>query len=811
MPHAQTEAHSAYLSGLAPQEADHAMGDILEKYRSILAGISETILRWRASDNAITYCNEKFSRFEGRSPEELVGTNVFNYVPISSAEEFAAYVADTTPDNASNFILRRQDSQDKQRVIKGTIRAIMDGSGNIVEYQSTARDETEEVTYLEALEALIEVSGSQNTGHQTRIEQFVRHGCRYFGMEHGLVVATKDEHYHSLAYLGPNEDLYKSGQNLNAVDFHCQLVTDIDALVLIQNTQLDGVQCQQDFQKHGIDCFIGIPIIANNKRLGIACFFSGKGPKPSAFTSRNKSFAKMLGQYVSHDLENERYQKALQRNEEELQLIFNSLPANIQYKDDKNNILRLNKSAAKSMGMTIEQATGASVYDIYPDKAEKYHQADIAVIKSNKPLLKLVEEHNPNTNDNVWYSVDKIPINIPSSKKKGLLVVITDITELKQSQKRLEELNQKLDESRKKYFEMYRSTPAMMHSSDENGQIIEVSDHWLEKLGYARHEVIGVSIQQFLSRKSHIDNVEQIWPQFQKTGFCTDVPYEYIRKSGDIIEVELSSLAHNDDDYGATSLNVVTDVTERNVALRALEKRNTELTAANEGLDRFAYVASHDLQEPLRKIRQFGELLTKEHKSDLDKDGRYFVDVMTSSATRLSLLIKSILTYSKTSNAKLNLQTIEPNAMITSICDNLELQINETHASIKIGTLPRFIGDEVLVQQLITNLLSNSIKYRHPNRRPEINISSLVLNDGDIQLMIKDNGSGIDSKLLGDVFTPFIRGMNNNLKNGSGIGLAICQSVCDRHGWTINVDSTVGIGSTFTISIPKQQSDALVA
>ncbi|MBL4646951.1 MAG: HAMP domain-containing histidine kinase, partial [Rhizobiales bacterium] len=192
-------------------------------------------------------------------------------------------------------------------------------------------------------------------------------------------------------------------------------------------------------------------------------------------------------------------------------------------------------------------------------------------------------------------------------------------------------------------------------------------------------------------------------------------------------------------------------------------------------------------------------------------DGRYFVDVMTSSATRLSLLIKSILTYSKTSNAKLNLQTIEPSAMIASICEDLELQITESHASIKIGTLSRFIGDEVLVQQLITNLLSNSIKYRHPNRRPEINISSLVLNDGDIQLMIKDNGSGIDSKLLGDVFTPFIRGMNNNLKNGSGIGLAICQSVCDRHGWTINVDSTVGIGSTFTISIPKQQSDALVA
>ncbi len=812
MPSTLLDNHSCLENELHPcDSSNQENSQDVEKYKSILEGIPETILRWRVDDNKITYCNERFSRFEGRPPAEIIGTNIFDFVPENSVAEYYESIANTTTDEEQGFMLRRLDAKQKQHIIKGTIRAIADETGNIVEYQSTARDETEAVIYLETLEALIDVSGSVHTDHQARLELFILHGCHYFGMEYGFMVAANEDKFETLADRAPARELHSTNTYLKAVDNLCHLVAKDSEPIFIHNTQNADEPSLNNLQQQDIQCFIGIPIIAYNKLLGIALFFSTIEPRSKPFSVQNESFAKMLGQYVSHDMENERYQKALLRNEEELQLIFNSLPANIQYKDDKNNVIRLNQAAAEAMGLTIEQATGASIYDIFPQEAKKYHDDDLAVLENNQPLLKIIEENNADGNDSRWSSIDKIPINIPSSKERGILVAITDITEMKNTQKQLEKLNNELDESRKKYKEMYRSTPAMMYSSDDENKIIEVSDHWLEKLGYDRNEVIGQSIQNFHSPNTDASQCSGPINQCGVDSTCTDLPCEFVHKSGQVMEAELSCRTHTNDEFGQSSLNVLVDVTERNVAWRVLETRNQELTAANEGLDRFAYIASHDLQEPLRKIQQFGDILHNEHRSDLNQNGQYFVDVITSSAKRLSLLIKSILAYSKTSNATLDLKPVNLNDCIQTACESLEVQISESMATIKVADLPTIVGDEYLLQQLFSNLIINSTKYSYPGRAPKIEIKSSEIQNGGKQISIKDNGCGIDENLLCDIFRPFLRGLNNNLRTGSGIGLAICQAVCERHDWTITVDSTVDVGTTFTINIPGQIAGSQLA
>lgn len=240
---------------------------------------------------------------------------------------------------------------------------------------------------------------------------------------------------------------------------------------------------------------------------------------------------------------------------------------------------------------------------------------------------------------------------------------------------------------------------------------------------------------------------------------------------------------------------------ERRSQLLAIEGKNDELQQANDGLSQFAYVASHDLQEPLRKIRQFSELLKESYSEGFDEDGRYFLNVVSDSAGRMSSLIRDLLAYSKTSNQALNSSFINLNDLVKTLEQELEIVIKNADASMTVDKLPTIEGDITMVSQLFTNLITNAIKYRQANVDPAVTIRSRK-QSGRIKVSFSDNGIGMKSQYLDKIFEPFTRLNSNQTLNGSGIGLAICRSVCERHGWTISVDSAWGEGSTFTITMP---------
>lgn len=243
----------------------------------------------------------------------------------------------------------------------------------------------------------------------------------------------------------------------------------------------------------------------------------------------------------------------------------------------------------------------------------------------------------------------------------------------------------------------------------------------------------------------------------------------------------------------------------RNAALKSLAKQNAELAKLNDGLAQFAYAASHDLQEPLRKISQYGDLLQQEHRMTLDEDGQYFVDVMTNSAKRMSSLIKNLLEFSSAAQHNLSQSPVDLRVLIDKALEDYRETIQETEAEIRIGVLPKVICDPDLIRIVMTNIISNALKYRAPKRRPTVKINCVPdrkKDPGLYTLTFTDNGLGFDDGDADRIFEPFARLVPKSRVPGSGIGLAICRTICERHGWTLTAGGTKGKTATFTIKIP---------
>lgn len=233
-----------------------------------------------------------------------------------------------------------------------------------------------------------------------------------------------------------------------------------------------------------------------------------------------------------------------------------------------------------------------------------------------------------------------------------------------------------------------------------------------------------------------------------------------------------------------------------------LEELVSELQRANVDLKRFAYVASHDLQEPLRKLQQFSEFLETDCSDELSDDAKYFLSVIRGSSNRMSQLIRDLLTYSRMQNREFEPGEVTLSKVVDGILSDFDVLISETNASIHVEALPVISADKTAVEQLVRNLIGNALKYRHLDRAPDIRISCPPLNErGSTELKIIDNGIGFDMKYSERIMQAFQRLHNKSEYSGTGIGLAICKSICERHGWLLDAESVSGEGATFTVTI----------
>jgi signal transduction histidine kinase len=250
-----------------------------------------------------------------------------------------------------------------------------------------------------------------------------------------------------------------------------------------------------------------------------------------------------------------------------------------------------------------------------------------------------------------------------------------------------------------------------------------------------------------------------------------------------------------------------------------VQERTLQLERSNRELQDFAYVASHDLQEPLRKIQAFSDLLQEEYGSQL-QDGKQYLDRILNAAGRMRILIDDLLAFSRITTKALPFTKVNLNIILTEVLADMEMTIKDADGKVTLATpLPELEADPIQMRQLLQNIISNAIKFHKKGVAPSIVVSAIKTTGKKIhetsqktgiywQIAIQDNGIGFDEKYLDRIFTIFERLHGRRDFSGTGIGLAVCRKIVERHAGTITAKSQPNTGTTFMITLPEKQSQA---
>jgi PAS domain S-box-containing protein len=251
---------------------------------------------------------------------------------------------------------------------------------------------------------------------------------------------------------------------------------------------------------------------------------------------------------------------------------------------------------------------------------------------------------------------------------------------------------------------------------------------------------------------------------------------------------------------------VGTDITDRKRAQAVLRAAYEDLARSNAELQQFAYVASHDLQEPLRMIGSYTQLLEKRYGAKLDTDAREFMDFIIDGAARMKQLIEDLLAYSRVGTRGRELRSVKADAALERALANLRAAIDASGAAVTHGPLPEVNADEMQLAQLFQNLIGNAIKFRAKDEALRVEVSAKEMKN-EWRFCVADNGIGIEPQYYERIFMVFQRLHTQDEYAGTGIGLAICKKVVERHGGRIWVESTFGKGSRFYFTLPKTRQE----
>jgi len=332
-----------------------------------------------------------------------------------------------------------------------------------------------------------------------------------------------------------------------------------------------------------------------------------------------------------------------------------------------------------------------------------------------------------------------------------------------------------------------------------DGSLIDVNPAYAKIIGRSKEETLNLTYWDITPKKYNKQELAQL-ESMEKTGHYGPYEKEYIHSDGHLVPVRLSGLIIEKDGE-QTIWSSVEDIAERKKVEEYMRVLMEDLKRSNAELEEFAYVASHDLQEPLRMVASFTQLLERRYKDKLDDDANDFINFIVDGTSRMQGLINDLLVFSRVRTRGIDFNATDMNIVLENVLINIRQSIKETNATITNDPLPVIIADDSQMMQLFQNLISNALKF-HGEEEPHIHISGEVKEEKWI-FSVRDNGIGIDSKNFDRIFIIFQRLHKKDEYSGTGIGLSVCKKIIQRHRGKIWVESELGKGSTFYFSIPK--------
>jgi PAS domain S-box-containing protein len=483
--------------------------------------------------------------------------------------------------------------------------------------------------------------------------------------------------------------------------------------------------------------------------------------------------------------------------------LLEAAPDSMVVVDERGNIVLANLQAKKQFGYSRGEVIGHPVTMLIPQGfaerliADGTRTAAEALAQQIGTGIRLVAVRKDGT---------RFPIEImlsPLASDDGMLVTVAirDISVWTTNMAKIAEMEGK-------YRALLERSPDALMLVTSTGELLLASLEAERQFGYGREELLGQSIARLLpegAMERLIGDALGCALPGAKESMHAVTGLVGRRKNGASFPIEAMAAPLQRDD-GQTLVTVsIRDITKRVQGEARLMRAMVELERSNEELEQFAYIASHDLQEPLRMVASFTQLLAKRYRGKLDADADEFIGYAVDGADRMQRLIQDLLAYSRIGTKGKELDaTSSANALDRALV-NLQGATVASGAVITHDTLPMVLADDRQLTQLFQNLIGNAIKYQDPGVVPKIHIAIERDANDRQQFSIRDNGIGVDPKYFVKIFGMFQRLHKRTEFAGTGIGLAICKKIVERHGGKISVESSVGHGSTFHFGLAASE------
>lgn len=466
-------------------------------------------------------------------------------------------------------------------------------------------------------------------------------------------------------------------------------------------------------------------------------------------------------------------------------------------------ILECNPAYEKMLRHTRDELVGHTIRELMPEPVSPWIAHYAQVLQTGKPVR--FEDYSHLAGRYFEALVNPISATVCAS-------MAIDVTDRHLSQEALRQSEARLRR-------LVESNIIGILYSDNAGKITLANGAFLAIAGYSRADFErGEVDMDHLTPPEYAALDARGRAEASATGACTPYEKELLRIDGTRVPVLIgyAYLAGDDPLYLAFILDLTgqkrAEASAHEAAARLersnveISKANRELARANQELQDFAFVASHDLQEPLRKIQAFGERLKAREGGQLDGESKDYLARMLNATQRMRTMIDDLLELSRVTTRGLPFEQVDLNEVAREVISDLELRLERTHGRVIVGNLPSLEADRLQMHQLLLNLISNALKFHQPEISPIVNlIGECTSGDQKIIIRVKDNGIGFDDRYVERIFQPFQRLNGMGQFEGSGIGLSICRKIIERHSGTISAESTPGQGSTFIVNLPARQ------
>lgn len=490
-------------------------------------------------------------------------------------------------------------------------------------------------------------------------------------------------------------------------------------------------------------------------------------------------------------------------------------PVVVMITDTKGNIEYVNRKFESLTGYTAKEVTGKSPRFLKSGRMTKQEYKVMWDTITSGKIWHGEVLNCKNDGGLFWLLTSITPILDKDGKIESFLQIGEDITDRKHAEHEIKQFKSAVDYAIDSVF-MF-DTKTLKFSYVNNS----AADH----LGYSNNKLlemfpfdINPDYDESSFRKlikplinAEVDNIRFETTHQHKDGHFVPVD----------ISLQLVKLPQRTEKFMAFVRDISARRKAENELLHAyddLEKRiserTKELNRSNEELKHFAYASSHDLQEPLRKIQSFSERLSERYSDELDEKGRHYINRLVNSATRMRHLIDDLLNYSRVTTKTKPFVRTDMDDLIKGVLDDLETSVEQAGATINLGHLHSVDADPTQMRQLLQNIISNALKFQRADESLTVDISSSIgkhkiggFNGNEYcKIIIRDNGIGFEQKFANRIFGVFERLHGRGEYPGTGIGLATCKKIVERHGGTINADGTPGSGSCFTVVLPINQT-----